>query len=86
MRNRARETYDTLVHLVKRENLPPISGQGKYSDGGIILAGWSFAALWMLAFLAYAPSFPSSEIDLTRYVRRVVLYGALIVQMTSYSY
>lgn len=64
---RAREVYDFLVHLVKTENIPV--------DGGIVLAGWSLGAVWMTAFLAYASTFPVGDIDLRRYIRRVVLYG-----------
>ncbi|KAI0738097.1 hypothetical protein C8Q80DRAFT_1222720 [Daedaleopsis nitida] len=46
--------------------------------GGIILVGWSFAVVWMLAFLAHTETFPTGDVDLGEYVRRVVLYdGAM---------
>lgn len=63
----ARELYDFLLHLVSAGDIPFKS---------IILAGWSFGALWMAAFLAHAPSFSATQIALHEYFRRVIVYGA----------
>ncbi len=76
LRDRGRELYDYLVDLVKREAIPPIRAEGDDTRGGIILAGWSLGTVSMTTFLANAPSF-NSDIQLSKWVRRVVLYGAL---------
>ncbi|KAI9449327.1 alpha/beta-hydrolase [Lactarius psammicola] len=61
----ARELYDFLLHLVSAGDIPPKS---------ITLAGWSLGALWMVAFLAHAPSFPATDVALHQYIRRVIAY------------
>lgn len=70
MEVRARELYDFLVALVKTKNIPV--------EGGIVLAGWSLGSVWMTAFLAHVSTFPIGDIDLHRYVRRIVLLGTHI--------
>ncbi|RDX41295.1 hypothetical protein OH76DRAFT_1412218 [Lentinus brumalis] len=72
MRERAREVFDYLVDLVERERIPPAQGDGEDAKGGIVLAGWSLGAIWALAFLAHAPSLYSPQLDLCKYVRRVI--------------
>lgn len=74
MCDRAREIFDFLGALIKQEQLPPARGH----SGGIILCTWSFAALWMMGLLANVSSFPTGDTDLTRYVRRMLLYGKII--------
>ncbi|KAI0682296.1 Alpha/Beta hydrolase protein [Cerioporus squamosus] len=72
LRERAREVYEYLADLVKRESIPPVQGSGQDAKGAIVLAGWSLGAIWPLAFLAHAPSLRSPEVDLSQYVRRVI--------------
>jgi hypothetical protein len=71
MRDRARELFDFLAAYVKQEYIP--TRRGDY--GGIVFCAWSFAATWMTAFLGNAALFSAGDIDLTQYLRRVVLYG-----------
>ncbi|EJF62060.1 hypothetical protein DICSQDRAFT_169637 [Dichomitus squalens LYAD-421 SS1] len=72
MRDRAREVYDLLEDIVRQDNIPP--AQPEKNTGGIILAGWSFGALWMNALMAYVSSFPVNDVELSKYVRRVVIF------------
>ena len=81
-RARARELYDYLFALVKREDIPSARGKGKAATGGIVLAGWSFGVTMMTAFLANVASF-SSEVQLSKYVRRVVFYGTCTLSRRS---
>ena len=81
MRDRGREVYDYLADLVKREAIPPLRAGGDDAHtklkGGIVLVGWSLGTVSMTTLLAYAPSFQSdSDVQLSKWVRRVVLYGA----------
>ena len=76
MKEQARAVYDLLIHLVAEHNIPPACPGA--NTGGIIIGGWSFGALWMTALLANVASFPVHDIELGRYVRRVVLYGAFV--------
>ncbi len=72
MKERARETYDYLLELVKSGVVtPPNPG----NTGGIILAGWSLGAVWLSALLTHVASFPVSDVKLGDYVRRIVYYG-----------
>ncbi len=73
LRDRAREVFDFLEDLVRRDNIPP--AQPDRNAGGIVVAGWSLGALWMTSLLAYAPSFPVNDVELSGYVRRVVVFG-----------
>ncbi len=75
MRARAREVYDFLEELVHHDQVPPANP--KENTGGIVIAGWSFGSVWMLAVLAFASSFPTTDVYLSKYVRRVVCYGEL---------
>ena len=52
-----------------------MQGEGERASGGIVLAGWSFGGQWMLAFLANTLSLPPEEVRLSKYVRRVIVYG-----------
>ena len=72
VKTRAQEVYDYLIDLVKTEHIPPVQGK----TGGIILAGWSFGAVWISALLANVATFPVGEIRLRDYVRQLVYYGA----------
>ena len=81
-RARARELYDYLVALVKREDIPSARGKGKAATGGIVLAGWSFGVTMMTAFLANVAYF-SSDVQLSKYVRRVVFYGTCTLSCRS---
>lgn len=74
MRDRARELFDFLAAYVKQEHIPTRRG----GCGGIVFCTWSFAATWMTTFLGNAALFSAGDIDLTQYLRRVVLYGQLL--------
>ncbi|KAI0295326.1 alpha/beta-hydrolase [Multifurca ochricompacta] len=65
MKARTKELYDFLCELVRSEDL---------LTNSIILAGWSLGAAFMTAFLTYAPTFEADEIELSRYIRRVIVY------------
>ncbi|KAJ3009279.1 hypothetical protein NUW54_g2835 [Trametes sanguinea] len=51
MRDRAVELYEWLAIAVKEGTILPVDPQT--STGGVIVAGWSFGAVWMTAFLAH---------------------------------
>ncbi|KAI1782847.1 hypothetical protein LXA43DRAFT_1049174 [Ganoderma leucocontextum] len=72
LRDRAREVFDFLEGLVRRNDIPP--AQHEKNTGGIVVAGWSLGALWMTSLLAYAPSFPVNDVKLSGYVRRVIVF------------
>ena len=74
LKDRAREVFDFLEDLVRRDDIPP--AQHDKNTGGIVIAGWSLGALWMTSLLAYAPFFPANDVELSGYVRRVVVFGA----------
>ena len=73
MRDRAREVYDLLVKFVADNDVPPASPAD--NTGGIIVSGWSFGSGLMIALLAYVAEFPITEVELGKYVRRVIFYG-----------
>ena len=73
MRERAREVYDLLVHLVTAHRIP--LAQPEANKGGIIVVGWSFGTTLMTALLANMASFPVENVDLRKYLRRVVFLG-----------
>ncbi len=70
---RAREVYDFLEDLVRRDDIPPAQSDG--NAGGIVVAGWSFGALWMISLMAYVSTFPVNDVELAKYVRRVIIFG-----------
>ncbi|KAH9933984.1 uncharacterized protein BXZ73DRAFT_100822 [Epithele typhae] len=72
MRDRAREVYDFLVHFIADNDVP--AADAARNAGGIVLAGWSFSSAWMTALLAHVGEFPMNDVEVDRYVRRVVLY------------
>ena len=74
-RDRAREVFDLLVELVRTEHLPETSGAGSDAKGGIVVAGCSFGSVWMSTLLAHIAEFSAPDVQLSRYLRRVVLYG-----------
>lgn len=74
MKARARELYNFLVKFVTDEDIAVDS---------IVLAGWSFGSAWMLALLTHAATFPVNDVELDKYIRRVILYGSLILYYTA---
>ncbi|KAI0631506.1 hypothetical protein C8Q77DRAFT_1218969 [Trametes polyzona] len=72
MRDRTREVYGFLVEFVTKERPPP--PQPGSNTGGIVIAGWSFGTIWMTALLAHVSSFDAHSIDVSAYMRRVVLF------------
>ncbi|KAI0668265.1 hypothetical protein C8Q78DRAFT_1081648 [Trametes maxima] len=72
MTERAREVYNLLAELVVDKRLPLARPQ--HGDGGIIVAGWSFGSVWATALLAHVSSFTRADVDLSSYVRRVVVF------------
>ncbi len=77
MAERAREVYDLLVSFVAQHKIPPAFP--KENKGGIVIGGWSFGTGWMLSLLENVASFPVHKVALSRYVRRVIFYGAYCV-------
>ena len=77
MKERGREVYDLLTHIVAQHGIPPIATGGK--SGGIVVGGWSFGTTLMTALLANLDSFPVGDVDLRKYLRRVVFLGASAV-------
>ena len=74
-RARARDVFDYLASLILFENIPAVEGTGEDAKGGIVLAGWSFGVVWITALLAHIANFAHSDTILSRFLRRVVLYG-----------
>ncbi|KAL5523351.1 hypothetical protein ACEPAF_1618 [Sanghuangporus sanghuang] len=66
MKRQAKELCDFLKTLVQAENIP--------RTGGLVVAGWSFAAAWVTALLANAADFSINGVQLGAYIRRAVLY------------
>lgn len=80
MRDRAREVYDLLVQFVIDNDIPV--ARPSEEKGGIIVGGWSFASGWMMALLAHVAEFPIVEVELGKYVRRVIFDGECILLST----
>ena len=80
MQERAREVYDLLIHIVSEHRIPP--SRAEANTGGIVLGGWSFGTTLMTALLANLASFPVGDIDLRKYLRRVVFLGADVSSLT----
>ncbi|KAI0355227.1 alpha/beta-hydrolase [Trametes cingulata] len=70
MRDRAREVYDFLADFVRRERIPRPQGNA----GGLVVVGWSLGSVWITALLANVRLFPETDVKLSEYVRRVILY------------
>ncbi|KAH9856243.1 hypothetical protein C2E23DRAFT_772694 [Lenzites betulinus] len=70
LRERGRELHDFLVELVRNEVVRPMDPTN--NTGGIVISGWSFGTIWMLALLAHVASFSASDVKLTDYMKRVV--------------
>ena len=69
MKQRAQEFYDFLVNFAEAEDIPV--------EGGFVLVGWSFGTIWITALLAHAASLAVNDVELSRYIRRVFIYGRL---------
>jgi hypothetical protein len=80
MCDRAREIFDFLGAFIKQEQVPPARGH----NGGVILCTWSFAAIWMMGLLANVGSFPTGDTDLEQYIRRMILYGEILMHPSLY--
>ncbi|KAM5540094.1 hypothetical protein V8D89_006234 [Ganoderma adspersum] len=73
LRERTYEILHFLEDLVKADAIPP--AQPEKNVSGIVVVGWSFAALMAASILSYGPTFPvSSDVDLGKYLRRVVMH------------
>ncbi|PIL34412.1 hypothetical protein GSI_03187 [Ganoderma sinense ZZ0214-1] len=70
MHDRAREVYDLLVDIIGKNKTPLAHPEA--NTGGIVVAGWSFGTTLMTAFLANMASFLVGDVDLRKYLRRVV--------------
>jgi len=70
MKQRAEEFYHFLEKFVIDEDIPV--------EGGFVLVGWSFGAVWITALLAHAASFGVNDVELDKYIRRVFIYDAPI--------
>ncbi|OSC99304.1 hypothetical protein PYCCODRAFT_1446899 [Trametes coccinea BRFM310] len=75
MRDRGRELYDFLVDYVQREDVPPANG----NEGGIIVVGWSLGSVWISALLAIVSQIPEGSVQLSKYVRRTILYDTTFI-------
>ena len=73
MKDRAREIYDFLENLVANDDIP--AADKKNNTGGIVLVGWSFAVFWIFALLGNVETFPVNDVELEKYVRRIVCHG-----------
>ncbi|CDO72521.1 hypothetical protein BN946_scf184983.g4 [Trametes cinnabarina] len=71
MRDRARELFNFLVDYVKQGDIPQTHGK----EGGIIVVGWSFGSIWITSLLASVREFAEKDVQLSKYVRRVILFG-----------
>ena len=76
MQHRAHTLHELLKELVLTRGIRP--AQPNLNKGGIILVGWSLGVAWITALLTHVGSFPTHGVDLSQYVRRVVLYGKLL--------
>ncbi|EIW61063.1 uncharacterized protein TRAVEDRAFT_46287 [Trametes versicolor FP-101664 SS1] len=61
-----------LKYLVRSERIP--TANRETSAGGIVLVGWSLGGASMEAVLAHAGTFPVEGVQLSKYVRRVLIY------------
>ncbi|KAM5540115.1 hypothetical protein V8D89_006255 [Ganoderma adspersum] len=70
MQERAREVYDLLIRIVSEHKIP--LARPEVNTGGIVVGGWSFGTTLVTALLANLASFPVGDVDLRKYLRRVV--------------
>lgn len=66
-KNEAQGIYRFLEDFITQEDIPV--------SGGIILVGWSMCGAWIAALLAFASSFSVNDVEVSRYIRRIVTYG-----------
>ena len=79
MSHRAVEIYDFLSLLIQNENIPPYDPSTH--TGGISLSGWSLGCGFLTGFLANTDKFPrgpKEEVNVKRYLRRLILYGICV--------
>ena len=76
-RHRGQELLAFLAELVRERGIPPANPAE--NKGGIVVAGWSMGMLWMNALLGSLETSDKEEggVDLSKYLRRVVIHGAL---------
>ncbi|KAI0702380.1 alpha/beta-hydrolase [Cerioporus squamosus] len=72
-KERAREVYTLLAQFVADNDIPPRRPEPA-NEGGIVLVGWSFGTIWMTSLLANVASFPVNDVELGKYIRRVILH------------
>ena len=82
MQHRALTLNEFLKELVMTRGIPMTLGRNK---GGIVLAGWSLGVAWITALLTHVGNIQPSRVDLSRYIRRVVLYGERVIFLISSS-
>ncbi|RDX48063.1 hypothetical protein OH76DRAFT_696785 [Lentinus brumalis] len=74
MKHRGHELLRFLAGVVRDGDIP--LGDVGRNAGGIVLVGWSLGMLWCTALLAHVASFQHDDVNLSRYLRRIVLYDA----------
>lgn len=72
MADRAKELHEFLVEFIASADIPAADG----NKGGIVLVAWSFGGTWLTAWLANLTKMPVNDVELGKYIRRTVLYGA----------
>ena len=73
-RDRGHELGTFIHRFVEKENIPPISVDGK--TGGIVLLGWSAGSGIANATIAYADTLPSDVRScLSLYIRSLIIQG-----------
>ncbi len=73
LKGRTHEILHFLEDLVRADDIA--LAQPETNVGGIVVVGWSFAALMAPSIVSYGPTFPASDVDLGKYLRRVVMHG-----------
>jgi hypothetical protein len=61
----AMDVYRLLADFIREENP---------RENSIVIAFWSASIVWLMALLAHGASF-EGDVDVARYIRRVVGYG-----------
>ena len=82
-RRRGQELLEFLVELIRERGIPEMLPGKKRS--GIVVMGWSLGTVWMSALLGCleSPNNGNFGIDLSKYLRRVVLYGSSAHHITN---